>query len=357
MKRFEKYKVILTVVAAAVAVTALFFGINLVEKNLEKKAYADSLEDEEDEDDYDDEDYELSEDEIKIGNTVYRYDSDITNYLIIGTDESGDQNDGKYHGKMADFLLLVVLNRIDNNFTFLQIDRDTVTYVPMMNEDGSSHGGKEMQICTAHWYGGNEEQSCENTATAVSELLGGIPIDGYYEVNMEQIPLLNSMVGGVTVTVSSDLTAADPTLIEGEIVTLSDEQAYTYVHSRMDVADGTNTDRMRRQHEYMDAYLQKVIDTTKANPNFPNEMFKKMKDYACTNMTGNDISRILNRISQGENHGILTFEGAHKLGMLLDDGLEHQEFYIDYNSFLDIMTATYHLEEVMVLTGDNNEDD
>lgn len=345
MRRFEKTKVFITVGGAVLAIILLFFGINIIEDKMDQRAYAENFD--EDEDDEEEDYYELAEDEIKIGSTIYKFDSSSKNYLIIGTDKSGStEDDNEYHGKMADFLLLVTINRLDNNYAFLQIDRDTVTEVPMMTADGTAYAKATQQICTAHYYGGNEEESCENTVDAVSLMLGGIPIEGYYSLNMEQIPKLNHIVGGVTVTVSSDLTAADPTLIEGETITLSDEQAYNYVHSRMNVADGSNQDRMRRQHEYMDGYLQKIIDNTKANPNFPNVAFKEMMDCAQTNMSGNDISKILNRISQGENLGIKTFEGAHKLGMLLGDGIEHQEFYIDYDSFLNVMTELYKLEEV-----------
>ncbi len=342
MTRFERLKPICTIVMAILALIVLFFGINAVEDRMERKAYEDSEDDEEDDDEY-----ELSEDELLIGNNVYRSNADVRNYLIIGTDATGStEEDTEYQGNMADFLLVVALNRTDNSYTFLQIDRDTITKVPIINEDGESNASSEMQICTAHWYGINEEQSSENTVTAVSNLLGGLPFEGYYEVNMEQIPMLNHLVGGVTVTVSSDLTNADPALIEGKSITLTDEQAYTYVHARMDVSDGSNEDRMRRQKEYMDAYLAKVIEMTKDDPDFPNKMYQDMKEYIRSDLAGNDLSKILNRMSQGENKGIKTFEGAHKLGQLLDDGLEHQEFYIDHDSFLDVMTDIYDLELV-----------
>ncbi|WP_035795415.1 LCP family protein [Butyrivibrio sp. WCD3002] len=350
MKRFEKAKVVLTLIGAALAVAILFFGISLVEKRMEQKAYAERAEADDDSDDEYDE-YELAEDELLIGDTVYRYNTDVKNYLIIGTDASGNsEDDGKYRGQMADYLVLLVLNRLDNNYAFLQIDRDTVTDVPMMNEDGSAYASSEMQICTAHWYGGNSEQSNENTVNTVSSLLGGVPIEGYYEVNMDQIPRLNHIVDGVTVTIEDDLTEADPSLIKGETITLSDDQAYAFLRARMSVADGSNENRMNRQKQYMDAYLHKIIEKTKENANFPNTAYKDMKEYANTDLTGNDISKILNRISQGENLGVQRFEGAHKLGKLLDDNIEHQEFYIDYNSFLEIMTKLYDIEKVKTLS-------
>lgn len=357
MRKSERLKAILIVILGIAGVAILFFGINLVETSMERKAYAEDLEEDEDDDEeFDSED--LEEDELLIGNTIYKYNADTRNYLIIGTDLSGNGEDDseEYHGSMADFLLVVAINRIDNTYAFLQIDRDTVTQVPMMAEDGKAYSSRNMQICTAHWYGGNPEQSCENTVNAVSKLLGGIPFEGYYEMNMEDIPRLNHSVGGVTITVQGNLTNADPTLIDGETITLTDEQAYNYVHARMDVGDGSNKERMQRQNEYMNSFLQKVIDRTKEDPGFPNDMFKEMKQYLITDLNGTDISRILNRISQGENLGIKSFEGAHKLGQLLDDGIDHQEFYIDLDSYYEVMDELYHLEKVKELEYENEED-
>ena len=43
---------------------------------------------------------------------------------------------------------------------------------------------------------------------------------------------------------------SDSSLKMGETVTLTDDQALHYVHDRMNVGDGTNVCRMRRQKEY-----------------------------------------------------------------------------------------------------------
>ena len=57
---------------------------------------------------------------------------------------------------------------------------------------------------TLVWW--NKEQGCKNTVKAVKKLLGGMEINGYYELNMSEIPTLNQIVGGVTVTLEEDFT-------------------------------------------------------------------------------------------------------------------------------------------------------
>ncbi|WP_051656773.1 LCP family protein [Butyrivibrio sp. AE3004] len=344
----KKIKLLLFLTAVVLGLIFAFFGISAVERLFEERSALAYEEGEDDEDD-EEEEIELSEGELLINDKVYRYNAAVRNYLVIGTDVSGNheaENPDEYQGNMADVLLLVVLNRSDNNYSVLEIDRNTVMKVPMMNVDGTVNARSIMQICTAHWYGGNPQMSSENTVNAVSELLGGMPIDGYYELNMDAIEQLNHAIGGVTVTVEDDFSEVDPTLVKGQEITLNDSQAYNYVHERMNVGDGSNEGRMARQETYIKAFLNRLMERTEENPSFPNEIYTKMKEVAVTNMTGNDFSRVLNRVNRGENQGTITFEGEHKLGQLINDDTDHQEFYIDDTSYYQVMDKLFDLESV-----------
>ena len=140
-----------------------------------------------------------------------------------------------------------------------------------------------------------------------------------------------------------DFSEVDPTLIEGQEITLNDQQAYNYIHERMNVGDGSNEGRMARQETYIKAFLKKMLERTEENQTFPNEIYKEMKEVAITNMTGNDFSRVLNRVSQGENLGTISFEGEHVVGQLINDDVDHQEFYIDSDSYYQIMDRLFRL--------------
>ena len=94
---------------------------------------------------------------------------------------------------------------------------------------------------------------------AVSRLLGGAPIDGYAALNMDGIALFNDAIGGVTVTITSDFTAVDPTLVEGETITLNGQQAFEFVRTRKDVDDQTNLARMERQRIYLEAMKPQLL--------------------------------------------------------------------------------------------------
>lgn len=295
----------------------------------------------------------LKEDDEEIRGTVklegkkYSYSHEIQTYLFIGTDASGSQEPSgdDYRGNMADFLMLAVVDKTSHTYAALELNRDTMTEVTLMQQDGSGMANATIQLCTAHWYGGTNQQSCENTVQAVSKLLGGVRIDGYYALNMDQIPALNHAVGGVPVTIESDFSAVDKTLKQGETLILSDAQAYTFVHDRYGVDDEENSSRMRRQRQYLKSFFTRVQEKTSENSDFILEMYRELKENAVTDITGKTISRLTKEISSGENRGIYTLEGKSKKGQALGDGILHTEFYVDKKSLKDVMKELYGLKE------------
>ena len=81
-----------------------------------------------------------------------------------------------------------MLTTIEQTERFLQLNRDTMTEITLLQPDGTGYASANLQLCTAHWYGGDAWSSCENTVEAVSYLLGELPIDGYYALDMQAIP-------------------------------------------------------------------------------------------------------------------------------------------------------------------------
>lgn len=285
--------------------------------------------------------------DISLNGKKYRYSRDFETYLIIGTDDSGDEERDReeYVGNMADFLLLAVINRTDHTYAFLHLNRDTMTEVTLLDSEGEGTATAEIQLCTAHWYGGTPEESCENTVKAVSDMLGGISIEGYYSIHMSEIPRLNHAVGGVTVTVEDDFSNVDPSLEQGAAVTLSDEQAFTFVRGRMGMEDEENTSRMARQRQYLEGFFQKVQEKTAENSEFALGLYNELSETSVTNMSGGLISDLLVDMAGAENKGMLLTEGEAKLGTHLGDGLEHTEFYLDKNAIVNTMKKLYNIEE------------
>ena len=92
---------------------------------------------------------------------------------------------------LSDTMLLVRFDPLHEKLTVLSIPRDTRTYI-----DGYGIG----KINHANYEGGPAL-----TASAVSELLGGVEIDRYVRVNVQGIEKLIDALGGVTVDVPKDM--------------------------------------------------------------------------------------------------------------------------------------------------------
>ena len=281
---------------------------------------------------------------LKLNGNIYSYYHDFETYLIMGTDKTGA--DSKvYQGSMSDFLMLVIVDKTDNNYSFLPINRDTMSEVRLIQDDGTGVATAELQLCTAHWYGGNAEQSCANTVESISKLFGGLKINGYYAIPMDEIPKLNHSVGGVTVTLLEDFQDIDRQMKKGETLALSDEQAYRYIHDRYGVGDEKNTSRMKRQQQYMEAFFTKAKEKTKSDKAYVGQLFREFEQTATTNLTAKKISGLTNRLIKGTQKGFFEIKGTSKIGKALGDGIDHAEFYPDKESIIDVLTKIYGLKK------------
>ncbi len=291
-------------------------------------------------------DFGLDEYWIDLNDLEYVVKDKLKCYLFIGTDHSGNEDvkNEEYQGSMADFLLLAILNKTEGTYGFIQFNRDTITDVQILDKDGELVDYTKEQLCIAHWYGGSRQQSCLNTVSAVSELLGDLEIDGYYSLGMDDISQINHLIGGATVTIEDDFSKLDPTLVKGETITLSDEQAYNYLVGRMSVGDGENESRMRRQRTYMEAVYDKVIDQVKSQKNLLEDVTDTLGDSVTTNMNGDDFGEIRDVIRNGKDLGIFVPDGYSELGTHLKDGLEHMEFFIDGKDLANIMIKLCNLQ-------------
>jgi LCP family protein required for cell wall assembly len=282
---------------------------------------------------------------IKLHKKTWKFAHPVQTYLFIGTDKSGneDAEGEEYHGSMADALMLVVVDKEEKTYGILQLNRDTITEVPMLLQDGSANASAQMQLCTAHWYGKDKAASCDNTVETVSKMLGGLPIDGYYALKMDAMPLLNHEVGGVTVTLEDDMTKLDPAMKKGTTLTLTDRQAELLMQSRYTMEDDRNTQRMRRQQIFLKAFMKKIKKQNAGDINATVKLYDRLRPYATTDIKMNDLTALLKDMQGYTDKGIITIDGTSKIGEKLHDGKKHWEFYMDEDSLETSMKQLYLL--------------
>ena len=266
------------------------------------------------------------------GKTVHYRENEITNYLLIGMDREEMDSSDLQNGGQADFLLMLSIDRRNRTITPVMIDRDTMTPVTTYGIFGNPAGARTMQICLAHAYRGVNVSGSENTARAVSRLLGGVNINRCMVMDLSGIALLNDAVGGVTVTVVDDLTALDPALKKGATICLQGAQAEQFVRGRMTVADGTNASRMRRQQTYIDALAGRMEDLFRGDALFLEDVFEKLSGHVKSDVTQKVLLGEANAYGEYSWKPLQTLPGAHRLG---EDGFA--EFWVDEPMALDMI--------------------
>lgn len=263
----------------------------------------------------------------------------IKTYLFMGLDAQGEATTvEEYDGTgQCDTLQLLVIDEANNTYIRLPINRDTMTDVKSLDDDGSYLATTYMQISLAHATGDGKEMSCENTVDAVSNLLYGQTIDGYASLNMDSIEVLNHLVDGVTVTIEDDFSKEDPSLVMGETVTLTDEQAMHYVRGRMNVGDGTNEGRMRRQSKYLSALKTKLIEKCQEDNAFALDIYDALEPYMVTSLSRNDFIKLAASLVTADEQESLEIQGTNAIGKM-----EYNEFTVDESSLAEVVIQLFY---------------
>lgn len=262
---------------------------------------------------------------------------DITTVLVMGIDEEGKVADsGSYRNSgEVDMLSLVVLDHANESYQILSLNRDTMTEMPVLGLGGKQAGTLYGQLALSHTYGSGLQDSAENTKTAVSDLLFGLHIDYYVALNMDAIGMLNDAVGGVTVNVTEDFSAVDPTITLGQM-TLNREQAMHYVRSRKDVGTQLNLSRMARHQDYIAGLMTALLEKVTQSDYFAIRLYEDLSDYMVTDCSAQVVSTILERCREYDLQQILTLPGENVRGE------EYYEFYPDPDQMQKIALELFY---------------
>lgn len=261
---------------------------------------------------------------------------DYTTLLFIGVDKSSLDSSTVRGGGQADFLLLMTIDRENRKVDLLQLDRDTISPVQVYGVFGNPGGIRDMQICLSYAFGTDPQKGCENTVRAVSEFLGGIPIDGYVALDLDGMTILNDALGGVTVTLTEDFTDLDPTMKAGETIRLQGKQAEYFLRTRMTVGDGTNEQRMSRQGAFIRSAATMLNEKMNEDANFVASLMNLLREHL---VTGCDDVWLINQAYTALKYtrtDPVRLAGEHCIG---SDGFV--EFHPDRNGLMDYIVSTF----------------
>lgn len=272
----------------------------------------------------------------------YKYNEDNINILFMGVDRDMQDTGEKVIGEngQADVLIWAALDSKTGHLSLINISRDAMVDVNKYNVEDKYLGTDKMQLCLAYSYGDGKEKSCENTLQSVSRLMYGMPINAYVAIDYSAIAPLNDAIGGVTVNVLEDLTQSDSALKTGETVTLHGEQAQTYVRSRNTEVLDSNNQRMERQKQYIDAFLQQAISQTRKNLTLPVTLYNDVSDYMVTNISASEVTHLATLMIQNGVSGgdILTVPGE------VTQGDVYAEFNPDDKELYKLILSVFYKE-------------
>lgn len=271
---------------------------------------------------------------------TYVYNDHLSNYLFMGIDTKGDMETAESgNAGQADAVFLVSVDRVTKELQVISIPRDTMTEIEMFSVSRKSLGLMENHINLQYAQGDGKTESCELMETAVSKLLGGIPVHGYCSVNMDGIPVMTEAAGNVQVVIpDNSLEEVNPEFTEGAEVTLTKDNVEQFVRYRDTGREQSALVRQDRQKIFIEAYMKKAQEQYAKDASFVTGLYESMKPYMVTNM-GNDLFVKLLSAAQEGKSSVHTLPGKGAQGEYFD------EYRVDEEALQEMIISVFYRED------------
>ena len=283
-------------------------------------------------------DLSQNSDIVEYKGETYKYNDHLSNYLFLGIDtrETVDTYQSQADAGQADAIFLVSMDRATEKIKVLFIPRDSMTRIEVFNPYGQSLGETTDHLNIQYAFGDGKEKSWALMKTAVSNMLDGLPIQGYCSMNMDGISVITDFVGGIQLTIPDDsLADMNPEYKKGAVVDITGETAEQFVRYRDIDKTQSALVRQERQKTFLQALVQKAQEKAGEDAGFVTGLYDSVKSYTVTNM-GNDIFAKLLAASQNGITDTETVpgEGTH--------GENFDEYHIDEDALSDLIISMFY---------------
>lgn len=284
---------------------------------------------------------DTAEETLSVDGREYRLKDGVETFLVLGLDkfDGTEMADSYNNDKQSDFIMLLAFDNRERTCTAINISRDTMANVNVLGVAGNRVDTIKKQIALAHTYGNGRDVSCRNVADSVSDLLLGVKVNHYASLTLDSVTVLNDLVGGVEVTVLDDFTGIDETLKVGESMLLTGDHALNYVRTRYGLDDSTNSNRMKRQEQYVNALYAKFKGCAEEDDGFIFNAATELSDHMISDRSVTQLEELAKKIEEYEFKGIVSVEGESRIGE------EYVEFYPD-EAALEKLVADVFYEPV-----------
>ena len=263
---------------------------------------------------------------------TYAYKEDVMTFLCMGIDKSGEAkaSEDLHRGGQADALFLAVMDPGEKKISVIGVNRDTMAELFVYDEEGNYLGREIGQIALQHAYGDGMEESCERTVEAVSNLFYGIPIHGYFAMNMDVIIPLNDAVGGVDVVIGDG----------DEKVHLEGQEAYSFVRNRDMYAPHSAEQRLKRQKQYLEAFARQAKKAVAQDLTLPAKLYTEILPYMVTDISASEAVYLATQAVSytfGQDD-LYSLQGEIRMGE------QFEEFYPDETALYELILRIFYEE-------------
>ena len=275
---------------------------------------------------------------------TYVYDRNKVAFAFLGVDKENISPQGDSvigNAGQADTDIVGVIDTNTGEVNVIIIPRDTMVDIDIFSVSGEFVRTQNMQLCLAYAYGDGGVSSCENVTSAISRILGNVPIEKYFALDLGGIAPLNDAIGGVTVTSLYDFPAEG--VYKGDEVHIKGDFAETYVRQRdMDSIDAS-LNRTQRQSQYIRAYAQQLLSAVKNDFSVISQLYETASQYSQTNITLNEVTYLASVALQ---HGVSGFEQHTLDGEMRPSESATQdvfaEYYLDEDSVMEVVVNCFY---------------
>lgn len=274
----------------------------------------------------DDPEFGTVHDTVTYQGKTYKRNTYIKAILCMGVDRDEDLTEEQQAGSggQSDGVFVIAQDSARDTVKILAIPRDTMTRIVLTDISGNVLAADTQHLTLAYAYGDGRELSCEYMEKAVTELLGGLKIDGYAAISMKALGTINDAVGGVTVTIDDEgLESRDPEFRYGETITLKGDQAEAYIRYRDITKSQTALTRLERQKHFIEEFSKSMRKTAAEKEGFITNLLDQISPYMVTDLTKDqllDMGMAFLKSSQTLGDGdILTLPGEGVVGEVYDE--------------------------------------
>ncbi len=267
-------------------------------------------------------------DRIVRSGVSYRRDTEVKTYLFLGVDDVGLNYENYGSGGRTDTLLLLV--KKDDRLRILEISRDTMTEVDTYDASGDYLSTGVMQINMQYSFGDSPRRSAYLTKRTVTELLGGVRIDGTISLDMSGIAPIVDTLGGITVRMEEDCSYIDASYAKDAVIRMDGQAAERFIRWRdYSIQTGSNDARMGRHSWFIRQMLGQMGETELT------ELLQAAEPYLNTDMTAEEL-QALKTCSLTET---IKVPGETRAGKL------HEEYYVDEEALREIVLQIFYVAD------------